>query len=398
MLKNFVDIILLSKHRIESGTLYCEGISVNDQIVIDCIDLLNSINVIENTNYINKIGQSIDLELTLVRLNAFGFYETCDIFILRNKYSEPNILYYIYELNSYSIDNHKFVVNYRSILNLIESVEYISKHTYIDTDLKTAIIVSEDQSLLLPVAYNVDVCNIIEGNWLVKISETIIVFKEPVSEKKLLFLNQFIAFLKPVTENERFVFLIKHVVSYYEKSISSYQYYLRDFSYNKLKVELDSKALEFAQKIQSVINDSQSKLIAIPTAFVLVIATFDFEKILSSKNIGAIISLFIFSILIQIFLNNQRSALKFIKQNINAYKETFVGNDIEQITSCFALVEVEFGKQDLRLKIVEVILWAIPVGMFCFTIYLLYHFESIIFIYLVIIVTHAFFRVKWDNK
>ena len=143
-----------------------------------------------------------------------------------------------------------------------------------------------------------------------------------------MFLNQFITFLKTVDENERFSYFIFNIVNYHEKSISSYQYYLRDFSYNKLKVELDSKALEFAQKIQTVINDSQTKLIAIPTVFDLVIATFDFDKILSSKNVGAIISLFIFSILLQLFLDNQRSALKFIKQNIDSYKDTFNGKPI----------------------------------------------------------------------
>ena len=397
MLKKFVDIVLLSNHRIDSGTLYCDKISVTDQSIFDCIEFLKLSNAIENTNYSNEVGKIVNLELTLIRLNVFGFYETCDVFVLRNKYIEPGDLYYIHELNRYSIDDAKFVITYRIILKLIESIEYISKHTYIDSDLKTAIIVSEEQSLLFPIIYDVSVCEISDDDLIEKLQETIIIFKEAISEKKLLFLNQFIAFLKSENENERFTFLIKNIVTYYEKSISSYQYYLRDFSYNKLKVELDSKALEFAQKIQSVINDSQSKLIAIPTAFVLVIAAFDFEKVLSSKNIGAIISLFIFSILIQLFLNNQRSALKFIKQNIDAYKDTFNGNDIQQINNCFSLVEVEFNNQDMRLRIVEVILWAIPIGMLCFTIYLLYNFQSIVFIYLAIVVTHAFFRVKWDR-
>ena len=398
MLKKFVDIVKSSSNRVEAGTLYCNGISVVDQSIVDCIEFLNSNNILENTDYTNEIGQSVNLELTLIRLNAFGFYETSEVFILRNRYLEPVGLYYIFELNSYSNDSPRFILNYRIILNLIEGIENISRHTYTDTDLKTAIIVTEDQSLILPMTYKAEICSIVDGNLLDKLEESILVFKEAVSEKKLLFLNQLTTFLMPIEENERFAFLVKNVVNFYEKAISSYQYYLRDFSYNKLKVELDSKALEFAQKIQTVINDSQTKLIAIPTAFVLVIATFDFDKILSNKNIGSIISLFIFSILIQLFLNNQRSTLRFIKQNIDAYKNTFIGNDIEEISNSFALVEIEFSKQVLRLKIVEVILWSIPIGMFCLSIFLLYNFQSIVFIYFAIIIAHAFFRVKWDNK
>jgi hypothetical protein len=165
-----------------------------------------------------------------------------------------------------------------------------------------------------------------------------------------------------------------------------------------LKVELDSKALEFAQKIQTIINDSQTKLIAIPTAFVLVIATFDFEKILSSKNVGTIVGLFVFSTLIQLFLNNQLSALKFIKQNIDAYKSTFKNDEINQTSNSFVLVEVEFNKQNSRLKVIEVILWSIPVGIFCYSIHLLYNLQSVLFIYFAIVITHAFLRLKWDNK
>ena len=397
MLTDLVDIVLKSKYKIDSGTLYCDEISVDTKSIKECIDFLVSNEAMENTNYVNEIGNRINLELTLVKLNAIGFFESRDTFILRNKYCEPLNPYYLLDLKSYSIDNHQFIINYRIILNSIKSIELISKHTYTEIDLKTSIIVSEEQSLVVPISYNVNVCEITESNLYEKLSDTINVFNEAISEKKLLFLNQLIALLKPVNELERFVFFVTNIYSYYEKSINSYQYYLRDFSYNKLKVELDSKALEFAQKIQTVINDSQVKLITIPTAFVLIVATFDFEKIISAKNISTIISSFIFSVLIQLFLNNQRSTLRFIKQNVDDYKNTFMEKTIEENSNRFNLVEIEFKKQELRLKIIELILWSIPSGLFCFSIYLQYHFESIVFIYLFIVVIHAFFRFKWDN-
>lgn len=398
MLKNIVEIVLLSNYQISSGTIFCNDITVADEKIFDCIKFLENQNVLENTDYDNKIGKKVNLELSLVRLNAIGFYEGREAFILRNRYEEPNELYYILELDIYSSASAAFIAQYRTIIDLIKSIEHFSKHTYTDTDLRTAIVFQEDQSLLLPLQYDLSTCNSVEASLQETFNKTIKIFREINSEKKLLFLNEFIASLKPVSENLRFSYFVKHLSSYYEKSINSYQYYLRDFSYNKLKVELDSKALEFAQKIQTVINDSQTKLIAIPTAFVLVVATFDFQNVLSSKNIGAIISLFIFSILIQLFLNNQRSTLKFIKENIEAYKATFKENVIMQTSNHFKLVEAEFLKQDSRLKIVEIILWAIPVGMLCLSIYLLYGIASVAFIYLAIIITHALLRANWNDK
>lgn len=132
-----------------------------------------------------------------------------------------------------------------------------------------------------------------------------------------------------------------------------------------MKIELDSKALEFAQKIQSVINESQTKLIAIPTVFVLAFVSFDYSDLLSNKNIFTIISLFIFAILIQLFLNNQFSTLRFINENVISYKDTFKRNDIDKISSKFSLVDKEREKQEKRLILIEAILWLIPVGLLC---------------------------------
>jgi len=128
--------------------------------------------------------------------------------------------------------------------------------------------------------------------------------KERTLKKKMIFINELIESLNSREENSRFKYFLSHITEFYDKCNNAYQFYLRDFSYNKLKIELDSKALEYTQKIQSVINDSQTKLIAIPTAFVLVFAAFDFTDLLAIKNIATILSLFIFALLIQFFLNN----------------------------------------------------------------------------------------------
>jgi hypothetical protein len=398
MLTKIVDIVLSSEYSIDSGTLFCKDVSISDQSIYDCISYLESKLALENTDFENKIGNKVNLELTLSRLNTIGFYENFQVFIIKNKYIEPESIYYILEYKAFSNEPTRIINNYRIILALIESIEHISKHIYFETDLKFSIILSEDSSLVIPLEYNPTDCELITGNLPDIMSNTIQIFKENNSEKKLLYLNELLSFLIPIENEIRFSYLIQNLETYFQKSNSAFQFYLRDFSYNKLKVELDSKALEFTQKIQGVINDSQTKLIAIPTAFVLVIATFDFEKIISNKNIGSIISLFIFSVLIQLFLNNQRSTLKFIKQNIDAYKETFTQNIISQTSKSFNLVEIEFNKQDYRLKIVEVILWSIPLGMLCFSMYLLFNNLSMIFVYLAIIITHAFLRFNWSSK
>lgn len=73
-------------------------------------------------------------------------------------------------------------------------------------------------------------------------------FKKNNSEEKLLFINELMEFLSNVTEENRFVYLLQNFNEYYSKSIDSFQYYIRNFSYNKLKSELDNAILDYSKK------------------------------------------------------------------------------------------------------------------------------------------------------
>lgn len=369
MLHRIVDIIKGSTYKIEQGTLFCKSYIVTD---IVCIEFLVTENVLENALEINQIGATIDLELSLAYLNSLGFYEDCETFILKNKYCLPSELFYINEINCFSTDDSEFIQKYMSVIALIDAIKKIAKHTFIiDADIENSIIFNEDQSTSLPFIYNSSDIKLININDVDCLNSITDIYSATSTEKKLMYINQVIELLNPIEEIIRFKYMLSHIVEYYNKCNNAYQYYLRDFSYNKLKIELDSKALEYTQKIQSVINDSQTKLIAIPTAFILVFAVFDFTDLFAIKNIATILSLFIFALLIQLFLSNQKSTLNFIKDNIDSYKETFNGNIIESISSKFTLVEIEYRKQRNRLRIVEVILWAIPVCLLCLWLFLI---------------------------
>jgi len=368
MLARIIKVINKSQHHIEDGTIFCNNYIIEDS---DCINFLESENIFENFIKTKELGSTVDIELSLAKLNKLGFYENCEIFILKNKYKEPTLLYYIEELDCYSSDTNDFLSKYRSIINLIDSIKEIAKLTYSDTDTDNSIIFREDKSIFIPLIYNNSTINQLNIKEIHKLNLITNSFKEENSEKKLLFINELIDYLIGKDEESKFEFLLLHFIEFYEKCNNAYQFYLSNYSYNKLKIELDSKALEYTQKIQSVINDSQTKLIAIPTAFVLIFAAFDYESLMSVKNIASIVGLLIFSLIIQLFLNNQKSTLNFIWANILSYKESFKGNKIEIISSKFLLVEKEFNKQKKRLKIVEILLWTIPALLICLCIALL---------------------------
>jgi len=363
------------KHHFDGGTLFCNKYKISDN---ECIEFLKSKRVLENSIDSNNVDEVIDLELNLARLNSIGFYESCEIFLIKNRYELPQHEFYINELNCFTGDASEFIQQYSNVICLISSLVNISKHQYIEVDIKNLIIVRENRSTFLPLIFDEKIVQSINLSIIEKLNTIIQVFSENDTEKKILFVNELIDFLNVKNDNERFSHLITNFSDFYDICHNAYQFYLSNFSYNKLKIELDSKALEYTQKIQSVINDSQTKLITIPTAFVLVFAAFNFDNLLDVINFATLISLFVFALLIQIFLNNQKTSLNFIEENIVSYKKSFINNDIEKISTRFLLVDRELKIQKNRLILIQIILWCVPFILFLLWILLIvFHFSSI---------------------
>lgn len=360
MLTQIVDILTKSNITISDDSLSVDNYKILDESSIisleNCIEQIydNKGNIIGLSDIQKK--QNVRIVFSLYRLNQTGYYETSDVFVRKNKIISP-ASYYIQNIG-FQNSEHIFIKKYHALINFIQSIGDLAKYKEESPDITTCVIICEQKALILPIIYSgEDVVNIDfpieEMNYATEL------FKKNNSEEKLLFINELMEFLSNVTEENRFVYLLQNFNEYYSKSIDSFQYYIRNFSYNKLKSELDNTILDYSKKIQSVINDAQSKLIAIPAAFVLAAANIEFDNILSIKNIAILISLYIFALLIGIFLNNQSSVLNMIDINIQSYKGTFGGNG-NIVKDAFILVDKELIKQKNRLFITQFINWGIP--------------------------------------
>lgn len=359
MLNKIVDIIKNSSSmKIEENIIFCAYEIVDLKIIKELYDG----NVIENSlvdNY--KINDKVNLEFSIASLLSQGFYVTVDLFLKWNYYEFPNREIYIHELGSYLNDSDIFKRKYSSVIQLISEINTTSKYSYQEEEILNSIIVREDKSLFLSFKYsNEDLDSIDEESLTLIDSYSEVLKSDTTTDKKNIYLNELIEFLIVKEESERFSFLLKNFKSYISKSASTFNFYLRNFSFNKLKVELDAKALEFYQKLQAVINDSQAKLIAIPTALVFVLSTFDYNDINSLKNYLSLIGLIVFSIFIQIFINNQKSAIGFIEENINYYKLSY-SNDESELQKSFQKVYKERDKQLRRIMQIQLLLWFVPV-------------------------------------
>lgn len=360
-LNDIVNIVHKSNYYVQNDTLFCNG------YVVENIKVINEVEengLIENIISEIKEGGIINLEFTISKLKPLGFFISIEDFIKCNKYSIVKENCFLLDINDYSTANNDTLNHYTIIVSLINTITKTANHEYSSSGQKHIIINSEDRTLLLIIDYSIEDINDIDIATVDLLKSVIEVLDETNSEKKLLYFNELTEFLSPINEEKRFKYLLSYFKEFSSKCEDSYKFYLRNFSSTKLKIEIDSKVLEYTQKIQSVINESQTKLIAIPTAFVLVFATFEFHDLISVKNIASIVGLIIFAVLIQLFINNQKSALRLIKEDFMEFNDSYLKSNITSVSKKLSVVGTELQKQKTRIFAINIILWAIPTLLF----------------------------------
>lgn len=265
----------------------------------------NGVNIFEDDL---KIGGAYDFDLAWTRLRKYGFYITCEDFINNNK-KETKEQFYIKEIDSKKNESNFFVKNYLDVIEIIFFLNNLS-----DIKDEENIIFSENKYLKLSIYYNENILKRHEFLYPCNfINEFLEDYNKSSSEIKTIFKNELIDFLKEKNNNDKFVFLIENFEDYYKRSKTSYEYYLTNFSFNKIKTELDNAVLDFSKNIRSVINDSQNRLIAIPAAILLTALSLNLSETFDFKNFVILISAIIFS---QHFAKKYYNQLKISKISV----------------------------------------------------------------------------------
>jgi hypothetical protein len=326
------------------------------------------------------IGSKYKFDIVLSSLRRFGFYYTCSDFITSNKKLKKEE-FYIYEIKSSNKSNNIFIKNFLDIFSINEFIRKISIESG-----NEKIIFLENKYLKLLIDYSHEDISKTEKLFEDQFITSFLQEYENLSKEiRIIFKNELLEFLEPINKNERFKYLFKNFKEFNEKCILGYEYYLSNFSYNKLKAELNNAVFDFHKNIRSVINDSQSKLIAIPAAVLLIFTTINTNDIIQNKNFFILLSSLIFTMLMNFFIVNQLTALSIIKANKDIYLELFEKKkDSEKlqktITDLTSNISKELQRQRVALISINVINWAIPFGLIIYILaYVLYYINEINF-------------------
>lgn len=312
------------------------------------------------------INDRIKVRLYSNQLVNEKYFEVFEDLINFSSQTYPQNRYFV---NSLNFDSNQQIQpvqiqNYLTFTKLISFLRSIS-----DYQKGNEIVFFQAKQLILTTDYSVsDLIDIKELDSLIGHIQD----SADKEERRIIFTNELIASLSKILEpKNRFIFLVTYFSDLTSNYHKSHSLYLEKYSYQKLKSEIDKEIIEYSKKIQAVINDAQTKLVAIPAAFLLIIGQFDLSGEKIHFNLALVLSAFVFSVLLEVLLRNQFSALDFVKDDIDRFKNSVddkkVGILGDDFTKVFIKINNLHSKQKSYLNIIRFLVWLTPafaIGLF----------------------------------
>lgn len=330
-------------------------------------------------------GKSIEINLYPHRISKGYYFGTVADLINRFSQTLPDHPYYIYELDYYSsiLEAPKpiQIVDYENTIKLISLLTEISDYQK-PLGNKKELVFFQSKKLVLSTEYtSIDIHSIKSIALLLSHLST----THDKEERKSIFINELINNLLPINNpRDRFVMLLVSFDEIFEKYQKGHKFYLEQFSFEKIKSELDNEKIAYANKIQDVINGVQTKLISIPAAFLLIVSQFDLTGEEELKNIALLLSSFIFGYLLDVLIKNQYSALWVISEDLKKFKERFQAKKeqlpVKDFDATFSTISRLYIKQKKNLHIIRFLVWITPA--FSLILFLLIQINREIFTYL----------------
>ena len=141
---------------------------------------------------------------------------------------------------------------------------------------------------------------------------------------------------------------------------ASYTLYTADFSFEKLRSEVDSKNVEDMLRLNKTLADIQNQLLALPAALLIAGASVKPDSI--AANLTIWFGVTVFAWVMQKLVGNQRHSVSVIKQEVQLRidKVTAQPADIaSRVLPLFADLEARLGRQRETLKKVEYAVWVV---------------------------------------
>ncbi|UBH29235.1 hypothetical protein [Aeromonas enteropelogenes] len=118
-------------------------------------------------------------------------------------------------------------------------------------------------------------------------------------------------------ENVPLLDLLHQFDDFMKRVHASYQLYVSEFSFEKVKEQIEKEKLDATMKINKIFSDIQNQLLAVPAALILAGGQMIKEDSWSTKNISIWLGVVVMSIFMTMLIRNQRNTLQAVKKEID---------------------------------------------------------------------------------
>lgn len=192
-----------------------------------------------------------------------------------------------------------------------------------------------------------------------------------VEQKKTIVKSILLEMEKEIDGNRFNVGLIMSRFDEFSRRVSSsYQLYVSEFSFQKIKAEVEKSKFEALSKINKVFSDIQNQLLAVPVALIVVCGQMEASNGFSLKNFFIMAGSLVFAIFMFFLILNQRNTLRTIFLEMTAEWDLIKGNHKAikiKFDEPYRLLRKRYRYQSILLEAVGLVVlvsFAITVGMF----------------------------------
>ncbi|CNI71564.1 hypothetical protein ACS78V_17745 [Yersinia enterocolitica] len=265
--------------------------------------------------------------------------------------------------NYFLIDEHfsskdtntpECIERYRKLLNFIQHLK--KSAAYFDKD-KGELIFLESGKFSLPIIYTSEQLLSANVDLLDKIDRTLTA--DTHIEQKLAILGKSVFnLLKTESSETRFKYLLSHLDELNNSYSDGYSIFVSDFSYDKIRDQLEAAKVEYTGKIHKAISDIQNQILGIPVATIIVATQMKKSNDFGYEfwvNIAVLLGCWIFSALVGLMVWNQKHTLEVIGEEIDR-QDLLMKRKYKDISEKFKSI---FKTLKSRIRWQKNILWVV---------------------------------------
>jgi len=241
------------------------------------------------------------------------------------------------------VDAPPGLLQYRAVLRLVAL--FAEAASYLD-ETRSELIFIDDGKFTVPVQYDVADMGPVAID---KADDLVAMFADAThKDQKLEILGQaIITISRSQAPARRFAYLLANLAEISAAVRDGYRLFASNFSYARIRSDLEAAKLEFVTKIHKTVVDIQGQLLGIPVATVIVASQLKVATSCSTElwtDVATLGGAWIFLVLLLIAIVNQWLTLDAIKQEIDRQQVKMAG-DYAAISGRFADIFASLGSR-----------------------------------------------------